>query len=133
MYLLDTNVCIYAMKDRYPALTRKLFQISPDEICVSAVTVGELEYGCSKSRWGERSRSVMNMFLSAYTVLPFEHGDALTFGRLRAELAAKGTPIGPYDIQIAAQGVHRGLIVVTHNTDEFSRVPGILLEDWTDN
>ena len=133
MYLLDTNICIYAMKNQYPALTGKLFQISPDEICISAVTVGELEYGCAKSKWGERSRSVMNMFLSAYTILPFEYNDALTFGRLRAELAMRGTPIGPYDMQIAAQGLNRDLAVVTHNTGEFSRVPGIVLEDWTEN
>ena len=72
----------------------------------------------------------MNLFLAAFTVLPFDRSDAETFGKLRAELAALGSPIGPYDIQIAAQGVTRGLTVVTHNTKEFARVPGIQLEDW---
>jgi tRNA(fMet)-specific endonuclease VapC len=132
MYLLDTNICIYAMKNSYPALTSRLFQIPPSDIFISSVTVGELEYGSAKSKWGERSRNVMNLFLSTYTILPFDRNDASTFGRLRAELARKGTPIGPYDIQIAAHGISRNLIVVTHNTSEYSRVPGIRLEDWVE-
>lgn len=132
MYLLDTNICIYAMKNTYPVLSQKLFRVDPAEIFISSVTVGELEYGCEKSRWGERTRNIMNLFISAYTVLPFDHKDATIFGKLRAELAQKGSPIGTYDMQIAAQGVARGLTVVTHNTAEFTRVPGIMLEDWTE-
>ena len=73
----------------------------------------------------------MNLFLSAFTILPFDGEDAVWFGRLRAQLAAAGAPIGPYDIQIAAQGVARGLTVITHNVGEFSRVPGLKVEDWT--
>ena len=130
MYLLDTNICIYAMKDRYPFLTERLLTIHPDQIFVSSVTVGELEYGAAKSRWGEQTRLRMQMFVSAFTVLPFSQSDAVVFGRIRAELAAMGTPIGPYDMMIAAQGVNRDLTVVTHNTAEFSRVSSLLLEDW---
>ena len=131
MYLLDTNICIYAMKNTYPSLTGKLFSVRPSEIFISSVTVGELEYGCAKSKWGDRSRGTMNLFLSAFTILPFDGEDAVWFGRLRAQLAAAGAPIGPYDIQIAAQGVARGLTVITHNVGEFSRVPGLKVEDWT--
>ena len=130
MYLLDTNICIYAMKNRYPFLTERLLTIHPDQIFVSSVTVGELEYGAAKSRWGEQTRLRMQMFVSAFTVLPFSQSDAVVFGRIRAELAAMGTPIGPYDMMIAAQGVNRGLTVVTHNTAEFSRISSLLLEDW---
>ena len=130
MYLLDTNICIYAMKDRYPFLTERLLTIHPDQIFVSSVTVGELEYGAAKSRWGEQTRLRMQMFVSAFTVLPFSQSDAVVFWRIRAELAAMGTPIGPYDMMIAAQGVNRGLTVVTHNTAEFSRISSLLLEDW---
>ena len=130
MYLLDTNICIFAMKNTYPALSQKLFRIPPSEIFVSSVTVGELEYGCFKSKWGERTKNIMNLFLAAYTILPFDRDDAAVFGRIRAELAKTGSPIGPYDLQIAAQGVSKGLTVVTHNTGEFSRVSGIALEDW---
>ena len=130
MYLLDTNICIFAMKNTYPALSQKLFRIPPSEIFVSSVTVGELEYGCFKSKWGERTKNIMNLFLAAYTILPFDRDDAAVFGRIRADLAKTGSPIGPYDLQIAAQGVSKGLTVVTHNTGEFSRVSGIALEDW---
>lgn len=130
MYLLDTNICIYAMKNRYPFLTERLLTIHPDQIFVSSVTVGELEYGAAKSRWGEQTRLRMRIFVSAFTVLPFSQSDAVVFGRIRAELAAMGTPIGPYDMVIAAQGVNRGLTVVTHNTAEFSLIPSLLLEDW---
>ena len=130
MYLLDTNICIYAMKNTYPSLIGKLFEIRPSDIYISSVTVGELEYGCSKSRWSDRSRGIMNLFLSAFSILSFDREDAVWFGRLRAALAAAGTPIGPYDIQIAAQGVSRGLTVITHNIGEFSRVPNLKTEDW---
>ena len=130
MYLLDTNICIFAMKNTYPALSQKLFRILPSEIFVSSVTVGELEYGCYKSKWGERTKSIMNLFLAAYTILPFDRDDAAVFGRIRAELAKEGSPIGLYDLQIAAQGISKCLTVVTHNTGEFSRVSGIQLEDW---
>ena len=130
MYLLDSNICIFAMKNTYPALSQKLFRIPPSEIFVSSVTVGELEYGCFKSKWGERTKNIMNLFLAAYTILPFDRDDAAVFGRIRADLAKTGSPIGPYDLQIAAQGISKGLTVVTHNTGEFSRVSGIALEDW---
>lgn len=131
MYLLDTNICIYAMKNSYSCLTQKLFQVLPSDIFVSSITLGELEYGCAKSRWGQRSRDVMHLFLSAYDVLPFDNEDATLWGSLRADLAAKGSHIGPYDIQLAAQSISKGLILVTHNTKEFERVPNIVLEDWT--
>ena len=72
----------------------------------------------------------MNLFLSAYTVLSFDEGDARVFGNIRAGLERQGMPIGPYDLQIAAQALSRGFTVVTHNVGEFSRVPGIELEDW---
>ena len=132
MYLLDTNIRIYAMKGKYPALTKKLFAVSPSEIAVSSITLAVLEYGCAKSKWGSRSRNVMNMFLSAFALIPFEQIDSVRYGRLRAELEKNGDIIGPYDLQIAAQGLARGLTIVTHNVSEFERVPGLKIEDWTE-
>ncbi len=129
-YLLDTNICIYGLKNKYPSLTQKLFQIHPDEIAVSAVTVSELEYGAAKSKWSQQTSFRMHMFLSAFTILPFSQQDGVKAGQIRDFLEEQGRIIGPYDIQIAAQGVSRGLIVVTHNTKEFNRVPDICLEDW---
>ena len=130
IYLLDTNICIYAVNGRHPQLNQRLLSIPPKEIAVSSVTVGELEYGASKSHWGARTRQIMRAFLANFTVLPFTEDDAIIFGRFRAFLAASGKPIGAYDVMIAAQAVARQLTVVTHNTGEFSRVPGIRLEDW---
>ena len=130
MYLLDTNICIYFLKNQYPDLTNKILSHSPSELLISSITVYELEYGAEKSSWGEKTRQKLAMFLAPFTILPFTTEDAVAAGRIRGYLYKQGTPIGPYDIQIAAQGVARGIPVVTHNTSEFSRVPGIVLEDW---
>lgn len=130
MFLLDTNICIYAIKGKYPSVAEKLLTIPPENIKISAITLFELEYGAAKSKWGDRSREAMRAFLAAYDILPFTPEDASLCGLLRANLAASGTPIGAYDIMIAAQGIARNYTVVTHNTDEFKRVPGIALEDW---
>lgn len=130
MYLLDTNVCIYFMKNTYPVLTDKLLSYDPANLLISSITVFELEYGAEKSNWGERNRLKLAMFLSPFSILPFSSEDAVTAGRIRGYLERRGTPIGPYDIQIAAQGVSREITVITHNIGEFSRVPGLSLEDW---
>ncbi len=130
MYLLDTNICIYLMKNTYPALTERVFSHNPADLFISAITVFELEYGAEKSNWGEKTRHKLAMFLSPFTILPFTTDDAVMAGRLRGYLERQGTPIGPYDILIAAQGVSEELAVVTHNMGEFSRVPDLKLEDW---
>lgn len=130
MYLLDTNVCIYFMKNTSPILTERLLSCDPANLLISSITVFELEYGAEKSNWGEKTRHKLAMFLSPFNILPFNSDDAVTAGRIRGYLERRGTPIGPYDIQIAAQGVSRGITVITHNIDEFSHVPGLRLEDW---
>ena len=130
MYLLDTNTCIYFMKNTYPDLTQKLLSHHPSDLMVSSVTVFELEYGAAKSNWGERTRQKLAMFLAPFTILPFTSDDALCAGRIRAGLEKLGTKIGPYDLQLAGQAISRNLVLVTHNTGEFNRVPGLRLEDW---
>lgn len=130
MYLLDTNVCIYFMKNTYPRLTQRLLSHGLSELLISSLTVLELEYGAEKSNWGDRTRQKMALFLAPFTILPFETNDALSAARIRAYLERHGIIIGAYDIQIAAQGLSRGLTVVTHNTGEFSRIPELKLEDW---
>lgn len=130
MYLLDTNICIYVLKNQIPSLTARLLSESPDDVAVSAITVYELEYGAAKSRWGDRTRDKLYAFLSPFTTIPFDAADAAVTGYLRALMAHKGSPIGPYDIQIAGQALARGMTVVTHNIKEFSRIPGLKVEDW---
>ena len=130
MYLLNTNICIYLIKNSYPFMTEKVFSYEPSDIAISSITVFELEYGAAKSKWGEETKRKLAVFLSPFTILPFSTEDAIAAGQVRAQLEKSGRPIGPYDTLIAAQGISRGLTVVTHNTNEFIRVPGIKLEDW---
>ena len=118
------------MKNTFPSLTEHLLTMIPDDVAVSSITVYELEYGAIKSNWGERTRENLQLFLSPFTILPFDSKDAIAAGQIRAHLASKGKLIGPYDIQIAAQGIARDLTVVTHNVNEFSRVPGLKIDDW---
>ena len=131
MYLLDTNICIYLMKNKYPPLTERIFSHDPSEFLISSVTVYELEYGAEKSSWGETTRQKLAMFLSPFTIIPFNGEDAVSAGRIRGYLEKIGKPIGPYDIQIAAQGLVRNATVITNNFNEFSRVPFLSVEDWT--
>lgn len=130
MYLLDTNICIYLIKNSYPFMTEKVFSYEPSDIAISSITVFELEYGAAKSKWSEETKRKLAVFLSPFTILHFSTEDAIAAGQVRAELEKSGRPIGPYDTLIAAQGISRGLTIVTHNTNEFIRVPGIKLEDW---
>lgn len=130
MYLLDTNICIYLMKNTYPHLTERLLSLDPSDLAISSITVFELEYGAAKSNWGENTRHKLAMFLSPFHILSFNSDDAVAAGRIRGYLERRGTPIGPYDVQIAAQGLSRGITILTHNTGEFSRVPNLKLEDW---
>ena len=130
MYLVDTNICSYLMRGTFPGLTKKVLSIPPSELAVSSLTVFELEYGASKKGWGINLLNKMHLMLSAFTVIPFEEQDAITGGEIRAYLANAGAQIGVYDLLIAAQGVSRDMVVVTHNTREFIRVPNIKLEDW---
>ena len=128
--LLDTNVCIFFMKNSYPQLTERLLSCNPSDLLISAITVYELEYGAEKSNWGEKTRERLALFLAPFNILPFTADDAVAAGRIRGHLEQLGTPIGPYDIQIAAQALSRGIPVITHNVNEFSRVPNLKVEDW---
>ncbi len=130
MYLLDTNICIYFMKNMYPTLSTKLLSCDPSELIISSVTIFELEYGAEKSNWGDRTRQKLALFLAPFTILPFSIEDAICAGKLRGYLEKQGNIIGPYDLQIAAQGLSRDLTLVTNNMGEFSRVPNLMLEDW---
>ena len=130
MFLLDTNVCIHFMRNTHPKLTEKLLSLDPSELILSAVTVYELEYGAEKSRWGRKNREKLALFLAPFNILPFTADDAIAAGKLRGYLERKGTQIGPYDVQIAAQAITRGIPVITHNTEEFRRVPELVIEDW---
>ena len=130
MYLLDTNIYIYFMKDKYPNLTRKFLLCNNNDFYISSITLFELEYGANKSKWPEKTRLKLYSFLAPFNILPFTVDDAIYAGEIRAVLEKQGSIIGPYDIQIAAQALSRNLTLITHNTDEFKRVKELEIEDW---
>lgn len=128
-FLLDTNICIYVTNERPPHIKEK-FEEHARELCISSVTEAELRYGAYKSaRVGENLRE-LDRFVGRLTILPFESDAADHFGDIRAFLVAAGKQIGPYDTMIAAIARAHGLTLVTNNTKEFERVPGLKIEDW---
>ena len=128
-YLLDTNICIYTIKNR-PDAVRKTFIEHDGQMCVSTITQMELIYGAEKSAAVARNLKDVEGFLARLEIKDFNPSAAAHTGQIRAELAKAGTPIGPYDQMIAGHARSLGLIVVTNNASEFSRVPGIRVENW---
>lgn len=130
-YMLDTNICIYAIKNKPPEVIRNFLQHNPDDMCISSITYGELMHGVEKSQAVEKNRIAMSLFLSPITILDFDSYAAEEYGKIRADLERKGTPIGPLDMLIAGHAKSEELTVVTNNTREFYRVEGLAVEDWT--
>ncbi|MCA0444995.1 MAG: type II toxin-antitoxin system VapC family toxin [Bacteroidetes bacterium] len=130
MYLIDTNICIYIIKQNPETVIQKLKTLEPFQIKISAISVGELEYGVAKSQSVEKNRWKLLHFLSPFDIIPFEDHDAEIFGMIRANLEKSGKIIGPYDLQIASQAISRNLTLVSNNLKEFSRIPGLMFENW---
>ena len=130
MYLLDTNICIYIINRHPIQVVEHIKKLKPHQIKLSSISLGELEYGVSKSRDRDRNRQALVHFASAFDIIEFNDNDAEVYGLIRADLEKKGQIIGPYDMQIAAQSISRDLILVTNNTSEFSRISNIKLENW---
>lgn len=134
MICLDTNVVIAILNDSFAVARERLTtaQVSGDEVCVSALVVFELLYGAAKSIRRQPTLDLVYGFLSGpISVLPFDAEDAKEAGEIRAALEPKGTPIGPYDLLIAAQARRRDALLVTANTREFRRVPHLRIENWS--
>ena len=128
-YMLDTNICIYVIKN-YPATVRGRFNENADAICISAITLGELTYGAEKSARRHENLEAVNHFQARIEVLPFSRRAAAHFGQIRAGLERIGRPSGSYDMLIAAHARSESLAIVTNNVREFERVPGVIVENW---
>jgi tRNA(fMet)-specific endonuclease VapC len=128
-YLLDTNVVIDLLNDADSKLTKRARRESPNDIAVSAVVSHELFYGAFKS--GRPTQNVRVIDMLQFAVLEFDKEDARQAGAIRALLASRGTPIGPYDVLIAGQAVARNMTLITRNMNEFGRVPELRAEDWS--
>jgi tRNA(fMet)-specific endonuclease VapC len=128
-YMLDTNICIYVMKN-YPQDLQDKFNSLAEQICISSITLGELHYGAEKSARRADNLTAIEHFVARLDVLPFDAKAAAHYGQLRAELERAGTPCGPHDMHIGGHARSEGLIVVTTNLREFSRMPGVRVENW---
>lgn len=128
-WLLDTNVLIHAQRGEPAAVRRRMQEQSPSDLALSAVTIAELWYGALRSANPDRKRSLWSRVVEPYEVLHFDRAAAELHAEVRYEL--RHTPIGERDLLIAASAIAHGLIVVTSNTSEFSRVRGLQVEDWT--
>jgi len=126
---LDTNSCINVMRT-YPPALRERFNALADQLCISSVTLGELHYGAEKSARRAHNLTALEHFAARLDVLPFDAKAAAHFGQLRAELERAGTPCGPHDTQIGGHARSEGLTLVTNNLREFSRMPGLRVENW---
>ena len=128
-YMLDTDICIYVINARPPAVLEAFKAHAAEGLGISAVTAAELFFGVARTG-SERNLQALRQFLAALEIAPFDDQAAEVFGSLRAWLTAQGTPIGPYYTQIAAHAQSLGLTLVSNNTREYARVPGLSVENW---
>ena len=131
MFYLDTNTCIYFLNGDFPALRQRLLSHRPAEIGIPSLVKAELLFGAMKSRTRKANLQTVREFLQPFTVAEFGDPEAEHYAQIRAALEEGGTPIGPNDLVIAATVRSQDGILVTHNTNEFSRVPGLAIVDWT--
>ncbi len=128
-YMLDTNMCIYLLKN-ISAVAAAFENKKRGGIAISAIVLSELEHGVQNSRNGEKNRDKLTKFLRLVEVLPFGKEAAAEYGVIHTALRRKGTPIGPMDTLIAAHAKSQSLVLVTNNAREFGRVEGLKIENW---
>jgi len=129
-FLLDTDICIYALKQHRVVLSHLLSQ-SRSEIAISVITEAELRTGAAKSEAPTKTLRLVENFLRPIDIVELTSDDAVAYAGVRAKLERSGTPIGPLDTLIAAQAVSRKLVLVSNNEREFARVAGLRIENWT--
>nr|WP_286079332.1 type II toxin-antitoxin system VapC family toxin [Bacteroides intestinalis] len=132
MYMLDTNICIYAIKNKPEQVLSRLQENLYNGICISAITLAELEHGVEKNNYPDKNRMALLRFLSIMTVLPFSETTASEYGKVCAFLQKRGTPIGTMDMLIATHAKSNKMILVTNNVREFERIPDLRIENWAE-
>ena len=131
-YMHDTNICIYAIKHKPEKVLEELQRHDPSDVCISAVTYAELIHGVEKSAAIEKNRLALSLLLANIEIFDFDARAADCYGKIRAELEKKGSPIGPLDMMIAGHARSLEFTLVTNNMKEFSRVSGLRLENWAE-
>ena len=131
-YMLDTNICIYAMKNKPEKVLKRLKEELNNGVCISSITLAELEYGMKRSSDPVKNEQALLRFIAPLSILPFGSAAASEYGEIRAYLQSKGTPIGPLDMLIAGHARAEDMILVTNNVREFERVPELEFENWAE-
>ncbi len=131
MYLLDTDSCVYYLEGRSPELLDRLKETPWDDLGVTAITAGELRYGAFHSARPKANLARAEAFLSPLTKVPFDDQSAGHYARIKQTLSAVGRPIGGFDMLIAATVLANDATLITNNVREFSRVPGLRVENWS--
>ncbi len=129
-YMLDTNICIYIIRQKPARVLERFLALSPGDVGISVITVAELQHGVYKSSRPEQSAQALAQFLLPLTVADFTTQATKICGEIRAHLERQGNVIGPLDLFIAAHALQRNVTLVTNNMGEFARVPGLRLENW---
>ncbi|BCS53231.1 type II toxin-antitoxin system VapC family toxin [Geobacter sp. SVR] len=130
--LLDTNICIYIIKQQPAAVLERFLGYQVGEIALSSITVAELRYGVAKSAHREKNAQALDEFIIPLEVVSFDEEAARVYGEIRAALEKAGTPVGAMDMLIAAHALSLGIPLVTNNTREFGRIPALTLLNWAD-
>ena len=131
--MLDTNTCIAIIKRKPPQVLKRLNDYKVGEIGISWVTLAELEFGVAKSQHQEKNQAALDEFVLPLEIANFNRELARVYGRMRAALEKKGTPIGSLDMMIGAHALSLGVTLATNNTREFSRIKGLTVIDWLDS
>ena len=129
-FMLDTNICIYLIKKKPIKVLSKLRRYAISDVCISSITLAELEYGVEKSSQPERNRDALNSFVAPLEIVPFDEVAASCYGGIRSELEKKGRTIGSMDLLIAAHAKALSFTLVSNNIREFRRIPKLILENW---
>ena len=129
-YLLDTNICIYLIKERPPEVLARFQQIQMKQIYIPTIVIFELYYGIEKNNSQKRNLVALEKFIAPFSVVDFTMDAAKKAAQIRSDLVKQGKPIGAYDLQIAACALSLNMILLTNNTREFERVHGLKLENW---
>ncbi|HPA63121.1 MAG TPA: type II toxin-antitoxin system VapC family toxin [Spirochaetota bacterium] len=131
MYYLDTNICVYFLKGKYPQVMEKIKKINPIEIKIASIVKAELLYGAEKSQNKETNKNLIIKFLEPFEIKDFDDKCTIEYSKIRSALELKGTTIGPNDYIIASTVLSNDGILITNNVDEFKRIKNLRIENWT--
>ena len=129
-YILDTNICIYIIKKKPVKVFNKFKELTPGTVCISSITLAEMQQGIGKSSQPAKNQDALDQFLLPLDILEFNALAAVEYGKIRSTLEKAGTPIGSFDMLIAAHAKSMRAVLVTNNTKEFDRVPDLKIENW---